>query len=71
MSRHQQYGFHHSTCFAPNQKHLGWTMLYNTNQDRLTNQLEDTEQLRKELRKSELRVGMVDALGQIGVLIWV
>ena len=46
-------------------------MLYNTNQDRLTNRLEDTEQLRKELRKSELRVGMVDALGQIGVLIWV
>ena len=53
MSRHQQYSFGCSTCFTPNRTLLRWTMLYNANQDRSTNQREDAEQLRKELRKWE------------------
>jgi len=53
MARHQQYGFTHSARVTPNRVFLRWSMLYNANQDRSTDQRQDMEQLRKELKRWE------------------
>jgi len=53
MARHQQYSFICSAYELLPTNFLSWTMLYNANQDKSTNQRQDMEQLRKELKKWE------------------
>lgn len=53
MARHQQYGFISSVYGSLLIVFPRWTMLYNANQDRSTNQRQNMEQLRKELKKWE------------------